>query len=119
MGRPRPSLAFRLATLAVGVCVAVPLGASVEAIEHLGRHVDPSGPVHAEAAHPDAAPHLDAEEHLHAEGCVVCAHGSTTVATPAPADSETPPETVRSSSGLDPRTRSTERSSSPARAPPA
>lgn len=112
-------MSIRLLALLSAACLVLPLGASLEALEHLGHHATSDEFVHAEAAHPDAAPHLEREEHLAGESCVVCARGSTGGATAAPADDHTPLETTRvlrdggiSVPAIAPVT-------SPARAPPA
>jgi hypothetical protein len=57
-----------LATLAVVLLLAP----SLAALEHPAHETPEAGLVHVEATHPQAAPHLEQEEHSALENCPVC-----------------------------------------------
>ena len=119
MGPNGSSARFRLLALLAAACLVLPTAASLEALEHLGHHAASDDFVHAEAAHPDAAPHLEREEHLHGESCVVCANGTTGGATAAPAEDHTSPATTRLTQDGTISVPTAAPVSRPARAPPA
>lgn len=64
-----------VACLTLALLVA-PLFAALDHPVHESEH---ASPIHTEAAHPDAAPHLDREEHHALEDCLVCVHGARLV----------------------------------------
>jgi hypothetical protein len=64
--------ATRRRSLLATFAVALLLTPSLAALEHPAHETPEAGLVHAEAAHPHAAPHLEQEEHSALESCAVC-----------------------------------------------
>ena len=56
--------------------LALLLAPLVAALDHPVHESAETSPIHTEAAHPDAAPHFEPEEHLHLQECLVCVHGA-------------------------------------------
>ena len=82
-------------------------------------HAPAAATVHDEASHPDAAPHLEQEEHLGKDEGLVCLHAGTKLLEPRQSS-----DPLVDSSSSDPVSSlapagSTPRTSDPARAPPA
>ena len=115
-GFPSRCGAHRLAVLfAFAIAMLAP---SIRELDH-ALHAPAAATVHDEASHPDAAPHLEQEEHLGKDECLVCLHADTKLLEPR----QSSDPLVDSSSG-DPVSSlapagSTPRTSDPARAPPA
>lgn len=61
-----------IAALALALLV-LPLAAG---LNHPVHESADASPIHTEAAHPDAPPHFDREEHLPLEECMVCVHSA-------------------------------------------
>lgn len=62
------------------LAVVMILAPSLAALEHTPHETPEAGLVHAEAAHPDEAPHFELEEHSLHDSCVDClAAGSVTL----------------------------------------
>lgn len=82
----------QIGTLRIAALAACAMGMLAPGIGELNHalHAPASATIHDEAAHPNAAPHLDQEEHLRLDQCLLCLHGG-----------EAPLEPSRSSSQLE------------------
>ena len=63
---------YRWPSLLAMLAVVMLLAPSLAALEHPAHETPEAGLVHAEAAHPDEAPHFELEEHSVLDSCVVC-----------------------------------------------
>lgn len=61
---------------ALAACTLIFAAQSVSEFGHALLHGLPGATIHAEATHPDAASHLDQEEHRDLDECVACIHAS-------------------------------------------
>jgi len=60
----------------LAACTLVFTAQSVSEFGHALLHASPGARIHDEATHPDAASHLDQEEHRDLDECVACIHTS-------------------------------------------
>lgn len=110
---------MRISKAFAWMVLALLLVPTIDLLDHGELHAETPGFQHDEASHPNAAPHLDEEEHLGPEICLACAHLS--VAAPnGPQDSgETIDLDLRSASWTSAVFSQTARPSAPTRGPPA